>query len=81
SLLLKADTDVPTLTDGAFILAGNRLVTIRYAHPKSFALFISALHRLPENWRIGAALLAKLLETIVEDMRRQDVEARDGDLE
>nr|WP_168724947.1 magnesium transporter CorA family protein [Rhizobium laguerreae] len=66
SLLWKADTDVPTLTDVAFILAGNRLVTIRYAHPKSFALFIAALHRLPENWRSGAALLAKLLETIVD---------------
>ena len=66
SLLWKADTDAPTLTDVAFILAGNRLVTIRYAHPKSFALFIAALHRLPENWRSGAALLAKLLETIVD---------------
>ncbi|MBY3296096.1 magnesium transporter CorA family protein [Rhizobium laguerreae] len=66
SLLWKADTDVPTLTDVAFILAGNRLVTIRYAHPKSFALFIAALHRLPESWRSGAALLAKLLETIVD---------------
>lgn len=66
SLVWKADTDAPTLTDVAFILAGNRLVTIRYAHPKSFALFIAALHRLPENWRHGAALLAKLLETIVD---------------
>ncbi|MBP2447172.1 magnesium transporter CorA family protein [Rhizobium leguminosarum] len=66
SLLWKADTEAPTLTDVAFILAGNRLVTIRYAHPKSFALFIAALHRLPENWRSGAALLAKLLETIVD---------------
>ncbi|WP_064706275.1 magnesium transporter CorA family protein [Rhizobium bangladeshense] len=66
SLVWKADTDAPTLTDVAFILAGNRLITIRYAHPKSFALFIAALHRLPENWRSGAALLAKLLETIVD---------------
>ncbi|MBX4865522.1 magnesium transporter CorA family protein [Rhizobium bangladeshense] len=66
SLVWKADTDAPTLTDVAFILAGKRLITIRYAHPKSFALFIAALHRLPENWRSGAALLAKLLETIVD---------------
>ncbi|WP_106797411.1 magnesium transporter CorA family protein [Rhizobium sp. H4] len=66
SLVWKAETDAPTLTDVAFILAGNRLVTIRYAHPKSFALFIAALHRLPENWRSGSALLAKLLETIVD---------------
>jgi magnesium transporter len=66
SLLWKAETDVPTLTDVAFILAGNRLITIRYAHPKSFALFIAALHRVPEQWRNGAALLAKMLETIID---------------
>lgn len=66
SLLWKTETDVPTLTDVAFILAGNRLITIRYAHPKSFALFIAALHRVPEQWRNGAALLGKLLETIID---------------
>lgn len=66
SLVWKAETDAPTLTDIAFILAGNRMITIRYAHPKSFALFIAALHRVPENWRSGAALLTKLLETIVD---------------
>ncbi len=66
SLLWKAETDAPTLTDVAFILVGNRLITIRYAHPKSFALFIAALHRVPEQWRSGAALLAKLLETITD---------------
>jgi magnesium transporter len=66
SLIWKAETEAPTLTDVAFILAGGKLVTIRYAHPKSFALFIAALHRIPEQWRSGAALLAKLLETIVD---------------
>ncbi|WP_454848371.1 magnesium transporter CorA family protein [Rhizobium binxianense] len=66
SLVWKAETEAPTLTDVAFILAGNKLVTIRYAHPKSFALFIAAFHRVPESWRSGAALLAKLLETVVD---------------
>ena len=66
SLVWKAETEAPTLTDVAFILAGKRLITIRYAHPKSFALFIAALHRVPEQWRSGAALLAKLFETIID---------------
>ncbi|WP_086998036.1 magnesium transporter CorA family protein [Rhizobium sullae] len=66
SLVWKAETEAPTLTDVAFILIGNRLITIRYAHPKSFGLFIAALHRVPEEWRSGAALLAKLLETITD---------------
>lgn len=66
SLVWKADSELPTLTDVGFILVGNRLVTIRYANPKSFALFVAALHRIPEDMRSGAALLAKLMETIVD---------------
>ena len=66
SLLCKADTSLPMLTDVAFILAGPRLITIRYAQPKSFALFIAALQRIPQDRRTGVALLAKLLETIVD---------------
>ncbi|MGA1800829.1 magnesium transporter CorA family protein [Rhizobium sp. HT1-10] len=66
SLVWRADSEVPSLTDVGFILVGNRLVTIRYANPKSFALFIAALHRIPEDMRSGAALLAKLMETIVD---------------
>jgi magnesium transporter len=66
SLLWKADTGLPTLADVAFILTRDRLVTVRYAHPKSFALFVAALHRIPEEQRNGTALLGKLLETIVD---------------
>ncbi|MDM9623774.1 magnesium and cobalt transport protein CorA [Rhizobium sp. AC44/96] len=66
SLLCKAETEAPMLADVAFVLAGKRLVTIRYARPKSFTLFIAALHRLPQQWRTGAALLAKLFETIID---------------
>lgn len=66
SLVWKAETDAPVLTDVAFILAGKRLITIRYAQPKSFALFIAALHRIPAHWRNGASLLAKLFETIID---------------
>ena len=56
----------PTTTPIGFVLADNRLVTIRYAQPKSFALFIAALQRIPQERRTGVALLAKLLETIVD---------------
>lgn len=66
SLVWKADSEMPGLTDVGFILAGNRLVTLRYANPKSFALFVAALHRIPEDMRSGASLLAKLMETIVD---------------
>ncbi|NTJ41483.1 magnesium/cobalt transporter CorA [Agrobacterium larrymoorei] len=66
SLVWNADSSNPQLTDVAFILVGNRLVTIRYAEPKSFNLFIAAITRVPHEMRSGAALLLKLLETIVD---------------
>ncbi|PVE54230.1 magnesium/cobalt transporter CorA [Rhizobium rhizogenes] len=66
SLVWKADSSDPQLTDVAFILVGNRLVTIRYAEPKSFNLFIAAITRTPHEIRSGAVLLLKLLETIVD---------------
>lgn len=66
SLVWKADSTDPQLTDVAFVLIGNRLVTIRYAEPKSFNLFIAAITRVPHEMRSGAALLLKLLETIVD---------------
>lgn len=66
SLVWKVETGLPELTDVAFILCGNRLVTIRYAEPKSFVLFTAALHRTAVKYRTGAELMARLLETIAD---------------
>jgi len=66
SLVWNADSRDPRLTDVAFVLAGRRLVTIRYAEPKSFNLFIGAISRVPNELRSGTSLLLKLLETIVD---------------
>lgn len=66
SLVWNADSKDPRLTDVAFVLAGKRLITIRYAEPKSFNLFIGAISRVPHEMRSGTSLLLKLLETIVD---------------
>ncbi len=66
SLVLKADTREPQLTDVAFILTGDRLVTVRYAEPKSFNLYIAALGRAPDEAGDGRLLLAHLVETIAD---------------
>ncbi|MGK9052418.1 magnesium transporter CorA family protein [Neorhizobium petrolearium] len=66
SLVWRADGNDPQLTDVAFILSGNRLITVRYAEPKSFQLFIAALGRVPEEARDGVTLLGRLLETIAD---------------
>ncbi len=66
SLIYKADTPLPQLTDIAFILHDNRLITIRYAEPKSFALFSASLLRSSDHCKSGAALLSSLLETVAD---------------
>ncbi|MGV8936186.1 MAG: magnesium transporter CorA family protein [Allorhizobium sp.] len=66
SLIWRAESDLPELTDIAFILAGNRLVTIRYAEPKSFGLFTAGMTRNVAQCKNGTVLMARLLETIVD---------------
>lgn len=66
SLVVGADGPNPGLTDVAFILAANRLVTIRYANPKSFRLFVDAFGRTSEGMENATTLLARLLETIAD---------------
>ncbi|WDZ77376.1 magnesium transporter CorA family protein [Ensifer adhaerens] len=66
SLVFRSDTDIPGLTDVGFILSGGRLVTIRYAEPRSFTLFKTSMHRFPGGCRDGAVVLTRLLETIAD---------------
>ncbi|MGI2035090.1 magnesium transporter CorA family protein [Rhizobium panacihumi] len=67
SLVWKADSETPEITDIAFILTAGKLVTVRYADPKSFKLFTAELCRKPAEapW-VGKMLLARLLETIAD---------------
>lgn len=66
SLVYRSETDIPDLTDVAFILHGGRLVTIRYAEPRAFALFKAAMHRIPGCFPNGVVMLTRLLETIAD---------------
>lgn len=64
SIVWRAESDQPELADIGFILAGNRLVTIRYAEPKSIGLFIGAFSRCADGRWSGVKVLMRLLETI-----------------
>lgn len=66
SLVYRSETDIPDLTDVAFILHGGRIVTIRYAEPRAFALFKAAMHRIPGGCPNGVVMLTRLLETIAD---------------
>ena len=45
TLMCQSDTDMPRTTPVTFILAGHRLVTVRYDEPKPFALVEHKLAR------------------------------------
>ena len=66
SLMVKAESDLPHLTDVAFILTAGRLLTVRYAEPRSFALFKGAMHRISGGCSSPAVMVTRLLETVVD---------------
>lgn len=49
-----------------FILTGQRLVTVRYAEPRAFAIYAERCNRSEADLRNGAVVLTGLLETIID---------------
>ncbi len=66
SLITGADTDTPVLEPVTFVLAGERLVTIRYVDPRAFSAYIAQLGRQNAAPTKGSDALAGLLEAIVD---------------
>jgi magnesium transporter len=66
SALRGVDEHLPTTTPIGFVLAGNRLVTIRYATPKPVRTFENHARRDPELVRDGPTALVRLLDTIID---------------
>ncbi|WP_349437534.1 magnesium transporter CorA family protein [Pararhizobium sp. A13] len=66
SLVCKADSGRPELTDVAFVLARGLLITVRYEEPKAFDLFTAAMHRIPGGCATGTILATRLFETITD---------------
>lgn len=60
------DKDTVVTSDVTFILAGNRLITVRYGEPKAFTLFADRACRNAENCGTGAQIMISLLETIIQ---------------
>ncbi|HEY4071333.1 MAG TPA: magnesium transporter CorA family protein, partial [Sphingomicrobium sp.] len=66
SALRGVDETHPTTTPIGFVLAGNRLVTIRYATPKPVRSFENHARRDPELVRDGPTALVRLLDAIID---------------
>jgi magnesium transporter len=65
-VVAKADTEHPEASAVSFILAGNRLVTVRYTEPQPFALFSARCQRAPATYTRGDAVLAGLLDALID---------------
>ena len=59
------ETDDPRVTPITFVLAGDRLVTVRYDRPRSFDIFRARAERPVAGLVDGRSVLIGLLETII----------------
>ncbi len=66
TLMCHSDTEMPKTTAVTFILAGHRLVTVRYDQPKPFALVENKLARSCASGITGEAVLMELLDAVID---------------
>ncbi len=66
SLLINSEGDEPQMTPVTFALIGRRLVTIRYAEPRAFAVYASQAERQPDESADGPQVFIGLLDAVVD---------------
>ena len=66
TLMYQPEEGEPRMTPVTFILAGQRLITLRYAEPRAFSLYVARCNRAETDLKTGAAILIGLLETIID---------------
>src|SRR2546421_4845064 len=65
TLMCHSDTDMPRTTAVTFILAGHRLVTVRYDQPKPFAAVETKLARACAAGLTGGMVLIEMLDSVI----------------
>ncbi|CAN1724726.1 magnesium transporter [Hyphomicrobium sp. 1Nfss2.1] len=68
SIVYDIEAQVPKTTPVTFILAGDRLVTVRYAEPKAFPLYLQRVEKGDAPCTTGATIMVGLLDSIVHRM-------------
>jgi magnesium transporter len=66
TLILQSEQTEIKTTPVTFILAGSRLVTVRYAEPRAFAIYAERCNRAEPGPSNGAIVLTGLIETIID---------------
>ncbi len=75
STLYGIEEGQPAAEPIAFVLARNRLVTVRYTRPKPFRMFAEHVMREPELVRDALTVLVRLLDTIIDRLADELEEA------
>ena len=76
TLMCQSDTATPKTTAVTFILAGHRLVTVRYDEPRPFTLISNKLARQCAPTVSGESILMDLLDAVID--RNADILERAG---
>jgi len=76
TLMCQSDTATPKTTAVTFILAGHRLVTVRYDEPRPFTMVDHKLGRLCPTTVSGESVLMDLLDAVID--RSADILERIG---
>jgi magnesium transporter len=79
-VLHQRENETPVSTPITFILAGQRLVTVRYVEPRAFSVFLVRAQKKDINCSSGAAVLVGLLESII-DREADRVERIQGEVD
>ena len=76
TLMCQSDTTTPMTTAVTFILAGHKLVTVRYDEPRPFTLISNKLARQCAPTVSGESILMELLDAVID--RNADILERAG---
>src|SRR4029078_4259224 len=68
SIVYNVEAPVPQSTAVTFILAGDRLVTVRYAEPKAFPLYLQRVEKGDAACTTGASIMTGLIDAVVHRM-------------
>jgi magnesium transporter len=66
TIVTNSDTERPASSPVTFVLVGKRLVTIRYAEPRSFSAYAAQIERQPEALHSGVQVFVGLLDAVVD---------------
>jgi magnesium transporter len=79
-VLHQKESEPPIATPVTFILSGTRLVTVRYAEPRAFQIFLGRAQKKDAVCVSGVAVMVGLLEAII-DREADRVERIQGEVD